>query len=97
MKPAEKNASRRREIKRELRDIARRPDTPGAAGRVQRLRAEYRRLVSAHRAPAPERSVAPPSGLTEEDAAAVATWPPELRARVQGAALSRVLAPWGRN
>lgn len=96
MTPSEKNAARRRDIKQELRDIARRPDGPGAAARVASLRGEYRRLVSAHRAPVPERSVAPPSGLTEQEAAAIATWPAELRARVLDGALSRVLTPWGR-
>lgn len=93
MKPADKNAARRHEIKRELRDIARRPDAPGAAARVQRLCAEYRRLVSAHRATAPGKSGAPPT-VREEEAAAMATWPPELRAQVRDAALSRVVLPW---
>lgn len=90
------NEARRREIKRELRELGRRPDAPGAAGRVQALRGEYRRLVSAHRAEpvAAERPVVPPSGLSEQDAAAMATWPAELRARVQDAALSRVILPW---
>jgi hypothetical protein len=93
VKPADRNAARRHEIKRELRGIARWPDAPGAAARVQRLRAEYRRLVSAHRAPASEKSVAPPS-VREEEAAAMATWPPELRARVRDSALTRVVLPW---
>lgn len=90
--------ARRKEIRRELRTIGRRPDAPGAAARIAELRGEYRRLLSADRAPdpAPARSVAPPSGLTEQEAAAVATWPAELRARVQDAALSRVLLPWGK-
>lgn len=88
------NEARRREIKRELRELGRRPDAPGAAGRLQRLRAEYRRLVSAHRAPAAERPVTPIPGLSEQDAAAVATWPPELRARLRGGSMSRVLVPW---
>lgn len=88
--------ARRRAIKRELRDIARAPDTPGAASKVQALRGEYRRLVSAHRAEpvAAEQPVAPSSGLTEQDAAAMATWPAELRARVRDGALSRVIVPW---
>ncbi|MGW3022463.1 hypothetical protein [Streptomyces sp. NPDC001221] len=81
--------ARRRAIKRELRELARRPDAPGAAQRAQRLTAEYRRLVSAHRAPAAAPTVA------DKDAAAMATWPAELRARVQDGALSRVLVPWG--
>lgn len=86
--------ARRRAIKRELRDISRAPDAPGAATRAQHLTGEYRRLLSASRTPAAERPVAPPSGLTEQDAAAMATWPAELRARVQDGALSRVLVPW---
>jgi len=91
---ATSNAARRSEIKRRLREISRDRSAPGAASEAQALRAEYKRLASAKRTPAAERPVALPSGLTEQDAAAIATWPPELRARVQGAALSRVITPW---
>lgn len=85
---------RRREIRRELRDIARRPNEPGAAARIASLRGEYRRLTTAgRRTPAASRPVAPPT-VAEEEAAAMRTWPPELRARVRNAALSSVLLPW---
>lgn len=94
--PTDRNAARRREIKRELRSIARAPGEPGAAERAQRLTAEYRRLLSADRAPAVSRPVAPPT-VAEADRAAMATWPPELRARVLDGALSRVILPWGRD
>lgn len=91
--------ARRKEIRRELRTIARRPDAPGAATRIAELRGEYRRLLSADRTPDPAsaRPVAPPSGLSEQDAAAVRTWPPELRARLLDGALSRTILPWGRD
>ena len=90
---ATSNAARRSEIKRRLREISRDRSAPGAASEAQALRAEYKRLASAKRTPAAERPVAPPT-VREDEAAAIATWPPELRARVQGAALSRVITPW---
>lgn len=93
MSPTAKNAARRNEIKRRLREISRDQSAPGAASEAQSLRAEYRRLVSAGRTPAPSRPVAPPT-VREEEAAAIATWPPELRNRVQGVAASRVITPW---
>ncbi|MET9392434.1 hypothetical protein ABZY20_18885 [Streptomyces sp. NPDC006624] len=86
--------ARRREIRRELRDIARRPNEPGAAARVAALRGEYRRLTTAaRRAPEPSRPATPPT-VAEQEAAAMKTWPPELRARVRDAALTRVVLPW---
>ncbi len=87
--------ARRKEIRRELRSIKRNPTADGAAQRAQRLSAEYRRL-SRPQTPGPSAPVAPVTGLTEEESAAVATWPSELRARVNDAALSRVIVPWGR-
>lgn len=83
---------RRKAIKRRLREIKRDPSA-AVAGEVQKLSAEYRRLLSAERAPDPATPVA---GLTEEEAAAVASWPAELRARVNNAAMNRVIAPWVR-
>lgn len=86
--------ARRREIRRELRDIARRPNEPGAVARVAALRGEYRRLTTAARStPAPSRPVVPPS-VAEQEAAAIATWPPELRARLHDHALTRSILPW---
>lgn len=85
-------ARRRKVIKRRLREIKRDPSS-ALAGEVQKLSAEYRRLLSAERAPDPTTPVA---GLTPQEAAAVATWPSELRARVNDAALNRVISPWGR-
>lgn len=90
------NEARRKGIRRRLREIRRNPAAPGAGSEAQRLTAEYKRLVSAHRAPAPARLISP-AGLSEQDAAAVATWPAELRARVQDGALSRTILPWGRD
>lgn len=87
---------RRKAIKRRLREIKRDPSS-AETGEVQRLTAEYRRLVSAERAPEPTAPVAPVTGLTEEEAAAVATWPSELRNRVSEGALTRVILPWGRD
>lgn len=87
------NEARRRQIKRRLREIRLEPSAAGAAAEAQALRAEYRRLVSAHRAPATDRPAAPPT-VRDQEAAAMATWPPELRARVRGAALTRVVLPW---
>lgn len=90
---ATSNAARRSEIKRRLREIARDRGAPGAAAEAQSLSAEYRRLVSASRTPAPPRPEARPT-VREQEAEAIATWPPELRARVRGAAASRVITPW---
>lgn len=85
---------RRKEIKRRLREISRDPGAPGAAEEAQRLTGEYRRLSRPERAPVAERSEAPLKGLSEADQAAVDTWPPELRARLNGASLGRVILPW---
>ncbi|MFI8529063.1 hypothetical protein ACIGMX_02250 [Streptomyces aquilus] len=79
-------AARRKAIKRRLREIARDPSAPGAAEEAQRLAGEYRRLSRSGVLPrqAPE----PPA---EPDAKALATWPPELRARLQRSAFNRVV------
>ena len=83
-------SDRRKQIKRRLREIKRDPAS-AQPGEAQRLAAEYRRIQSAERAPDPAPAVAPIRGLTEADADAVATWPPELRARLQRSAFSRVI------
>lgn len=91
--------ARLKEIKAELRKMVLAPG-PRHAERAQQLTAEIRKLKTAERSaprtepPAAEKSVAPVSGLSEQDAAAVATWPPELRARLQGASMARVITPW---
>ncbi|AZQ32631.1 hypothetical protein EJ357_03550 [Streptomyces cyaneochromogenes] len=78
-------ADRRKQIKKRLREIARNPNAPGAAEEAQRLTAEYKRLQSAERTPAAEPAPADP------DAEAIATWPPELRARLQRSSFNRVV------
>ncbi|WLW55563.1 hypothetical protein [Streptomyces sp. YU58] len=80
-----KTDDRRKQIKKRLREISRAPGAPGAAEEAQRLTAEYKRLQSAERAPAPE----PPAPAADADA--VATWPPELRSRLQRSAFNRVV------
>ncbi len=87
---------RRKAIKRRLREIKHDPSSAGP-GEVQKLTAEYRRIVSAERAPEPTTPVAPVTGLTADEAAAVETWPSELRNRLDDAALTRVILPWGRD
>lgn len=89
---------RRREIKRRLREIKRDPAS-SEPDEAQHLTAEYRRLQSAERDPAaePERTLSDillSDGLTEEERAAVETWPPELRARLHDHALTRQILPW---
>ncbi|KQX63433.1 hypothetical protein [Streptomyces sp. Root1310] len=72
------------------------PDTERVAeltAELKRARRRRRRTLSAP-PPAAERSVAPVQGLTEQDHAAVDTWPPELRARLHRGSLSRVISPW---
>jgi hypothetical protein len=97
--PGEVDArARLKEIKAELRAMLLAPGARHAA-RAQRLTAEALRLKATLRPtprsePAAERSVAPPSGLSEQDAAAIATWPAELRARVYGGSMSRTILPW---
>ncbi|MEV0483749.1 hypothetical protein AB0I69_24470 [Streptomyces sp. NPDC050508] len=89
-------------IRARLRELKAHPDRPGAAAEAQRLAAAYRRLQSAGRSSGPEaheepaqgRSRAPvpvPDGLTEADQAAVETWPPELRARLNESAFNQVV------
>ncbi|MET7570802.1 hypothetical protein ABZT04_20230 [Streptomyces sp. NPDC005492] len=85
-------------IRARLRELKAHPDRPGAAAEAQRLTATYRRLQSAERGspaePAQGRERAPepvPDGLTEADAEAVETWPPELRARLNQSAFNRVV------
>lgn len=87
---------RKKAIKRRLRAIKHDPTT-AEPGEVQRLTAEYRRLVSAERAPEPSTPVTGATGLTAEEAAAVATWPVELKNRLEDAALTRIILPWGRD
>lgn len=86
-------SDRRKEIKRRLREIARDPSAPGAAAEAQRLTAEYKRLSrpQPERAPALERDLTPPQGLTEQDQAAVDTWPLELRQRLRRSSFNRVV------
>ncbi|WP_030674901.1 hypothetical protein [Streptomyces cellulosae] len=92
-------ADRRREIKRRLREIKRDPAS-AEPGEAQHLTAEYRRLQSAGRDPAADRPAPTLSdtlvsdSLTEEERAAVETWPPELRARLHDRALTRQILPW---
>lgn len=88
----------RKGIRARLRELKAHPDRPGAAAEAQRLTAAYRRLQSAERGgtsePAQGRSRAPepvPDGLTEADAEAVETWPPELRTRLNESAFNRVI------
>jgi hypothetical protein len=88
---------RKKAIKRRLREIRRNPTVDGAAEEIARLTGELRRLVSAERAPEPTTPVAPVTGLTADEAAAVETWPSELRARLDEASLTRVILPWGRD
>lgn len=70
------------------------PDTGRVAeltAELKRARRRRRRTLSAPQSPA---TVAPLKGLTEADQAAVDTWPPELRARLHGGSLGRVILPW---
>ena len=83
-------SDRRKEIKRRLREISRDPAFPGAAEEMQRLTGGYRRLSRPAPAPRAEREPEP----TDPEAAALATWPPELRARLRNRALTRVILPW---
>ncbi|MET7738914.1 hypothetical protein [Streptomyces sp. NPDC005385] len=84
---------RRKAIKRRLRAIKRDPSS-AKPGEVQRLTAEYTRLQQEEKAPKPPTPSTPVGRLTEEEEAAVSTWPPELRARMQQGAMSRVILPW---
>ncbi|WP_435208708.1 hypothetical protein [Streptomyces sp. bgisy034] len=86
-------SDRRKEIKRLLREISRDPSAPGAAAEAQRLTAEYRRLSRPQRAPAVSRAVVEPK-VSDPDAEAIATWPPELRNRPRDGALTRLILPW---
>lgn len=85
----------RKTIKAKLRELAADPGQPGAAAEVQRLKGALRRLSrsqSAASAPRVEREPEPvPDGLTDADAEAIGTWPPELRARLNRSAFSRVI------
>ncbi|MFG2729472.1 hypothetical protein [Streptomyces canus] len=85
----------RKTIKAKLRELAADPGQPGAAAEVQRLKGALRRLTrtqSAEPIRAREREPEPvPDGLTEADAEAIETWPPELRARLNESAFSRVV------
>lgn len=77
---------RRSAIKRRLREIKRDP-TSATPGEAQRLAAEYRRLQSADRVP--ERAAEPESA--DPEAEALATWPPELLARLNQSAMARMI------
>lgn len=83
-------SDRRKAIKRRLREIARDPGAPGAADEAALLRGEYRRLSRPEAQPRPAADPAP----ADPDAAALATWPPELRARLRDRALTRSILPW---
>ena len=90
--------ARLKEIKAELRAMLLAPGGRHAS-RAQRLTAEARRLKTSlksapRKEPAAEKPVTPVPGLSEQDAAAVATWPPELRARLYGGSMSRTILPW---
>ena len=62
---------------------------------MQRLKGALRRLSrtqSTASAPRVQREPEPvPDGLTEADAEAIETWPPELRARLNASVFSRVV------
>ena len=62
-----------------------------AARRVWRSR---RRDTAVKARTSEEPAVAPARGLTEQDRAAVESWPPELRERLRNGALTRVILPW---
>ncbi|WP_329334652.1 hypothetical protein OG252_07520 [Streptomyces sp. NBC_01352] len=81
----------RKTIKRRLRELAADPGQPGAAAEVQRLKGALRRLS---RPEPPARPAPEPAPAADPDAEAIATWPPELRVRLQQGAMSRVIAPW---
>jgi hypothetical protein len=86
----------RKTIKAKLRELAANPGQPGAAAEVQRLKGHLRRLTRtpepAASAPRVQREPEPvPEGLTEADADAIETWPPELRARLTESAFNRVI------
>ncbi|MCX4558099.1 hypothetical protein OHA02_18055 [Streptomyces phaeochromogenes] len=85
-------SDRRKQIKKRLREIARDPGAPGAAVEAQALHGEYRRLSRPEQAPAAPRATEPTSA--DPDAEAIATWPPELRARLHNRELTRVISPW---
>ncbi|WP_405591294.1 hypothetical protein [Streptomyces sp. NBC_01092] len=78
----------RKTIKRRLRELAADPGQPGAAAEVQRLKGALRRLS---RSEAPPRLAAGAPAPADPEADAVATWPPELRARLQHASFGRVI------
>ncbi|MGI5374923.1 hypothetical protein ACQEV2_11870 [Streptomyces sp. CA-251387] len=75
----------RKTIKRRLRELAADPGQPGAAAEIQRLKGALRRLS---RPEPPARPAAEPVPA-DPDAEAIATWPPELRARLRTASMSR--------
>ncbi|MEU7579144.1 hypothetical protein AB0B50_16260 [Streptomyces sp. NPDC041068] len=82
-----------KKIKRRLREIAADPGQPGARAEVQRLRGSLRRARDT--TARPERRIVPDE--VDQDAEAIKTWPPELRARLGSYALTRVILPWGRD
>lgn len=84
-------SDRQREIKREIRDLAA-SGGPGAASAIQRLRGEYRREqraadLAAITVKRVRRDLVPDPADSDPDAAAIATWPTELRVRLRSAAL----------
>lgn len=94
--------SRRKEIKKRLREIARDPAAPGVAEEAQRLMAEYKRLGWARTAepdavdpPAARRSPSgkdgPADGTGGWAAEEIAALPPELRARISRSSFTRVI------
>lgn len=80
-------SDRRKQIKKRLREIKHDPASAGP-GEVQRLTAEYVRLSRPRRSPAAGTA---PEPSADPEAAAVETWPMELRARLHRSAASRVI------
>ncbi|MFE1441563.1 hypothetical protein [Streptomyces sp. NPDC058739] len=82
----------RKAIKKRLRELAADPGQPGAASEVQRLKGALRRL-SRPEAPEPAGrwACATDDAPADPEAAALATWPPELRARRAAASFNRVI------
>ncbi|WP_405581441.1 hypothetical protein [Streptomyces sp. NBC_01092] len=78
----------RKTIKRRLRELAADPGQPGAAAEIQRLRGELLRERGRTGEEPPARP-APEPAPADPDAEAIATWPPELRARLRTASMSR--------
>ncbi|MER7799101.1 hypothetical protein ABTX71_02095 [Streptomyces parvulus] len=74
-----------KQIRARLRELTADPGRPGAKAEAQRLRGEAARLKQ-QAAPAKQ-----PTAPADAEAAALATWPRELRARRGRSAMSRVI------